>query len=99
MSKTDASLVITIDLGPFMRVMRQVAQAVGRISNTFHELTTREGQLRRRRRVTGGMGRDAKAWPGQWQSTICAGLLCSITPCPSDANGLECTHSCHETAA
>lgn len=93
MSRTkDAHLVFTIDLRPFKRACEQVAAALGR----FAEVFTPEGRLRRDRRDIGGMGRDARAWPDQWQSTICAGLLCSITPCPSDANGLGCTHSCHE---
>lgn len=52
--------------------------------------------LLQRRRRFGGMSTDARLYPERWQSTICAGLLCNITPCPSERYDLHCTHTCHE---
>lgn len=51
--------------------------------------------LRMRRERYGGMKGDARAFPEQWQSTACAGLLCSVVVCPSDAHNLQCHHRCH----
>lgn len=53
-------------------------------------------ELLARRRRHGGMSGDARLYTTQWQSTICAGLLCSITPCPSERYDLRCSHTCHE---
>jgi hypothetical protein len=66
-----------------------------RITRLAHRHTQARALLARRR-VLGGMGTDARNWPDQWQSTVCAGLICSLTPCPSDENDLRCTCRCHE---
>lgn len=52
-------------------------------------------ELLQRRRRFGGMSTDARLYPERWQSTVCAGLLCSITPCPSERYDLHCSHTCH----
>jgi hypothetical protein len=51
--------------------------------------------LTMRRERWGGMRADAHAFPEQWQSSVCAGLLCTVVVCPSDAHNLQCHHSCH----
>ena len=51
--------------------------------------------LTMRRDRWGGMRGDARAFPDQWMSTVCAGLLCSVMDCPSDAHNLQCHHRCH----
>jgi hypothetical protein len=51
--------------------------------------------LTMRRERWGGMKDDARAFPDEWMSTVCAGMLCSVMPCPSQAHRLECHHSCH----
>ena len=51
--------------------------------------------LTMRRDRWGGMRGDARAFPEHWMSTVCAGLLCSVVVCPSDAHDLQCHHRCH----
>jgi hypothetical protein len=48
------------------------------------------------RRVYGGMGTDAERYPDEWLSMACAGLLCSLMPCPSDERDLQCHCRCHD---
>jgi hypothetical protein len=55
--------------------------------------------LRQRRDQWGGMRADARIDPDGWQSSVCAGLLCTLMSCPSDEHDLQCHHSCHERGA
>lgn len=84
--------LIIFDARPILDAFRRVGRAIARLAH----LVSSAGRLEALRTQYGGMRSDAVRWPDEWQSTICAGLLCSITPCPSDTYDLQCHHSCHE---
>lgn len=68
--------------------------AASMTSANLGRLFTVQTLLARRDRW-GGMRADARSFPDEWQSSVCAGLICSVMPCPSEAHRLECHHSCH----
>lgn len=77
--------------------MSKFASAVSRLRDVdlsrLRMFTTAPLLVRRDR--WGGMRGDARAFPDEWMSTVCAGLLCNLMPCPSDEHRLQCHHRCH----
>lgn len=92
--------------GTLANEVASINRAMARLGDAFKEMArTIKYAIERmyaftlpyRRGMYGGMVRDARVYPEQWQSYICAGLICGLddTTCPSDEYDLQCTHSCH----
>ena len=103
MADTSAlTVTFEVDVRPFMAAMANVTKALAELD---HEATRLRAAGRRfwsshrltDRRARHG-GNSSEAADPQWQSTVCAGLLCSVAPCPSDTHSLHCTCTCHRKA-
>lgn len=81
--------------------LQKFDDAVATLTATFRSWGTPIDDRRRLydREHHGGNHTDALLHPDEWQSTVCAGLLCHITECPSDEYDLRCTHNCHQKEA
>lgn len=95
------SIIISATTAFFTDLARCMAEAAKAIAESLASMgraaTKAHAAILRYNRIAhGGMSDDAVRWPDQWQSMVCAGLLCSIVECPSDRYGLACTHSCHD---
>ena len=87
-------------IGQAMRHMTEqlakATEALQGLAAVLHQARFQQDELEHLRARYGGEARDARRWPDQWRSTVCAGLLCHVLECSSDRYGLECSCHCHQ---